>query len=298
MTKFRVFQVLAFLAVVAFLVCGQSALAQNIAQSKPPFQVKLMPPRPPEAYPEITINTATPANLYGTSQTFAATVFPTVNSDGTDIWPCFGSNSTNPDCPTIGNPSITFPSGGAAVGVPEYSWSLASCNQTSTTVPPCGQTETFYEDDTPATTTDDLTYSLTVTQIQGGVAKYIANSGTVDFLTNPFGGASPPARIIIFGDQGFGTMGVSGTNNGNCVGNFNYPSATDPNTSVFVIAAGKTCVAPISGLATLTATTEIATPKYTKQTLASKCLGVGPPCWTVTYTKKYLLTQKWNIFLN
>jgi hypothetical protein len=296
MKKIPLLLVLASLA-IAFFVCGQPALAQNNSQSKVPFQIKVMPPRPPEAYPEISIETATPANLYGLSQTFTAPS-PSNNSDGSPIWPCFGSNSTNPDCPTIGNPMITFPSGGVAVGSPAYSWSLANCNQTTTSSPACGGTETFYEDDTPATTTDDLLYTLTATQIQGSVVKYILDTGTIDFLTNPFGGNSPPAVIVVSGNTGFGTMGITGVNNGNCSGDVNYPSASDPNTSLFVIAANKTCVAPISGLVTLTATTEIATPHYTKQTLASKCLGVGPPCWTVTYTKKFLVSQKWNIFLN
>lgn len=298
MKKIPLLLVLASLA-VAFFVCGQPALAQNSAQSKIPFQIKVMPPRPPEAYPEISIEGATPANLYGLSQTFTAPS-PSNNSDGSPIWPCFGSNSTNMDCPTIGNPMITFPSGGVAVGVPFYSWSLANCNQTSTSSPACGQTETWYEDDTPATTTDDLTYSIVVTQIQSSVVKYIADSGTVDFGTNSFGGQTPPAVIIVSGDSGFGTMGVAtGPNNGNCVADINYPLATDPPpVGVFVIAANKTCVAPISGVVTLTATTEIATPKYTMQTTKAKCLTTPAPCWTVTYTKKYSISQKWNIYLN
>src|SRR5271169_2326758 len=103
--------------------------------------------------------------------------YPTigVNADHTDLWPCFGSSSTNPDCPTIGNPSITFPSGAVALGAPAYVWQLnnpgsngygcnSDTNGTSTTsYLPCGQTETWYEDDT-GDSTDDLIYSIVVTQ--------------------------------------------------------------------------------------------------------------------------------------
>src|ERR1700691_6132547 len=51
------------------------------------------------------------------------------NADGTDLWPCFGYGSAtqpNIDCPTLGDPSIPFPVGGVAVGVPQYVWKLAN----------------------------------------------------------------------------------------------------------------------------------------------------------------------------
>jgi len=299
MTKSRFFQVLACLAIVAFFACGQVALAQD-AQSKIHYHIKIVP-RTPEAKGEAVSDVVPVANLYPLSAVFTATVFPTdTNADLSDIWPCFGDGSGTGDCPFIGNPQINFPAGGAALGVPAYVWSLANCNETTNTQNPCGQTETFYEDDTAATTTADLTYTLEVTQGTGTGTKVIADSGIVDFGTNPFGGSTPPADVVIFGDQGFGDQGVvAGPNNGNCSANFNYPTPSDPAGSVFVIAAGKTCVAAVSGLATLTATTEIGTPHYTMHT-GTYCTSKGAPtpCWTVTYTSVHKLIQKWNIWLD
>ena len=51
------------------------------------------------------------------------------NSDGTDLWPCFGFGSAgapNLDCPTVGNPSVALPLGGVVLGVPQYVWKLAN----------------------------------------------------------------------------------------------------------------------------------------------------------------------------
>ncbi len=105
--------------------------------------------------------------------------------------------------------------------------------------------------------------------------------------------------VVIFGDQGFGTIGVhTGPNNGECLTSFNYPltSPVSPGTP-YGIAAGKTCVNPRPGLVTFTATTELGAPTYTKSTNPKTCGTVTPPCYTVTYTKKYSVTQKWNIWL-
>jgi len=298
MKKFRFFQLLACLAIVGFFACGQVALAQDDAQSKIHYHIKVVP-RTPGVQGEAISNVAPVANLYPLSAVFTATVFPTdINSDGSDIWPCFGNGLGSGDCPFIGSPQINFPAGGAALGVPSYVWSTTACDQTSGSVPPCGQTETFYEDDTAATTTADLTYTLEVTQGTGTGTKVIADSGTVDFGINPFGGSTPPADVVIFGDQGFGTLGLTGPNNGDCSADFNYPTSSDPAVGVFVIQANKTCVAPVSGLATLTATTEIGTPHYTKHTTVASCGATTPPCWTVTYTSVHKLIQKWTIWLN
>jgi len=91
----------------------------------------------------------------------------------------------------------TVPDGGVVVGGPAYIWQLNNntfsgngygCNAftngtTSTgTYNPCGQTESWYEDDSNDTSaTDELLYSIVVTQ---GSA-IIADSGEVDFGPNP-----------------------------------------------------------------------------------------------------------------
>jgi hypothetical protein len=53
----------------------------------------------------------------------------------------------------------------------------------------------------------------------------------------------------------------------------------------------------VAGLATLTATTEVGTPKYTKSTSKTVCGAVGVPCYTVKWTKKYSVAQKSTIWL-
>jgi hypothetical protein len=300
MQKYRWFQVLAALTMVVFLVCGQQVLAQE----KTHYQIKIVPKQSPVDRP--AVNPPPTANLYGLSQTFAATPGAT-NTDGTDLWPCFGNSTTpNTDCPTIGNPSVTFPSGGVALGGPAYDWSFANCdaftNGTSNTAyVPCAQTETFYEDDSGTGATFDLTYSITATQVQGGVTVYLVDSGTVDFGPNPFGALSPPADVIISGDQNLGDWpgATTGPNNANCTADIAYPTSADPAPGLFVIQANKTCVEPKPGLVTFTAVTTVATPKYTKHTTAALCGNTTPPCWTVAYsaTGKKSVTQKWNIWL-
>jgi hypothetical protein len=303
LTKSRMFQVIASFAIVVFIVCGQQALAQD---NHPRFQIKLVPRANPDGaitQPDV----APPANLYGLQAAFTQG-YPTIgaNSDHTDIWPCFGSASGNPDCPTIGSPSITFPAGGAALGAPAYVWQLSNpgsngygCNSdtngtSNTSYLPCGQTETWYEDIT-GDSTDDLTYSIVVTQ----GTNILVDSGIVDFGTNVFGGATPPADVVVYGDQNFGTWpgAGAGPNNANCTADFNYPLTSDPPTVFpYIIQANKTCKDPVAGAATLTAITEVATPHYTKVLTVAGCKPVAPPCWTVKYTKKYALTQKWTIF--
>ncbi len=216
-------------------------------------------------------NPPPPDNLYGLGQSFAAYA---LDGSGADEWPCFGGGS-GADCPTI-------VAGGVVVGIPQYVWSFANCDAScASDTTPCGQTETWYEDDSNDTSAkDDLTYSVVVTQGKN----VIADSGTVDFGPNPYGGLTPPADVIIFGDQNFGTLGETGKNNGNCEADFNYPSPVLP--GVFVVAANKTCVDPVPGLATLTATTSVSTAIFTTTK------GVT----TVKYTAKHKLAQKWTIF--
>jgi|HubBroStandDraft_6_1064221.scaffolds.fasta_scaffold08287_3 hypothetical protein len=283
MTKCRLLQVFAALLIVAFFVFGQQVVAQGVPHNYHTQIVHRV--NPDGARP--AANPAPTDNLYPISQAFVVTPVPIgTNSDGTDLWPCFGGSTANPDCPTIGDPSITFPAGGVALGAPQYVWSYSACDASKASdTTPCGQTETWYEDDSNDTSsTDDLTYSLAVTQVQSGKTVYIADSGIVDFGPNPYGGLSPAADVIIYGDQNFGTLGATGKNNGNCEADFNYPSPVLP--GVFVVAANKTCVNPIPGLATVTATTEISTATFTTKK------GVT----TVKYTTKYKASQKWDIF--
>ena len=268
MTRSRSFRVLVFVAMVALFACSQLA----VAQEKPHFQIKVVPKMNSDV-PQA--NPAPPANLYGLGQAFTATPYPApVNSDGSDLWPCFGNSTTpNTDCPTIGNPSVTFPTGGVADGIPQYVWSFANCdadtNGTSNTkYIPCGQTETWYEDDSGTTTSFDLTYLITATQVQSGVTQYLVDSGVVDFGPNSFGGATPPSDVIVFGDQNLGDWpgATTGPNNANCSADFNYPTAADPAGVLFIIQANKTCVAPLPGLVTFTAVTTVAKPIYPKHT--------------------------------
>lgn len=279
MTRTRCFHLATVALIVTVCFSGQLALSQSH------FEVRAVPH---QAQTTPDSNPAPTANLYGLSATFAGTPFALgPNTDGSDRWPCFGSNSTNTDCPTIGNPSITFPTGGAALGVPQYVWSYTACDANSSSVPPCGQTNTFYEDDSNDST-DDLIYLLTATQVQSGKVVYVADSGTVDFAgANPFGGAAPPADVVIYGDQNFGTLGATGKNNGNCSANFNYPVTYPTITYPYVVAANKTCVNPVPGLVTITALTELAHPTYTQHGSTA----------TVKFTIIKKLQQKWTIWL-
>jgi hypothetical protein len=262
---------------------------------------------------DLKSDTAPAANIYGVWQAFAGT--PAIyglsaNSDGSPVWPCFGGGtSSNPDCPTIGDPAQD--NYGVEVGVPNYTWEKSACNATSTSTAVCGELETFYED-TTADTTDDLLYSFTAINGTSGTA-YIADSGTEDFGPDALGAPASayPITVIFSGPQNFGTMGQSGANNGNCDPNYQYPipnaisaggssSAPYP-VYPFVVAAGKTCVAPAGGVVTLSAITELATPKYTAVKTGEDGFGdactATIPCYKVAFTKKYSATQKWSIWL-
>jgi hypothetical protein len=299
MTKPRLLLVCS-VAMVVFFACSQLAVAQS---TKSRFQVKLVPKAQSKVHSDVVTNPPPADNLYALTAAFTATAanLPP-NTDDTPLWPCFGDTSSpNMDCSLIGDPSVTFPTGGVALGAPQYVWSLADCDGSTngsgvdgaSPYIPCGETETFYEDDSNDTTDDLL---LTVEVEQG--TKIIADSGTVDLGPNPFGGLTPPADVVIYSRSNFGTLQTpAGPNNGNCDADMNYPTAADPAGVEFSIAAKKTCVDPVAGVATVTATTEIATPKYTMETTVAKCGATTPPCFTVTYSKKYSISQKWNIFL-
>ena len=301
----RLLQLLALSAIVALFICGQQALAQSEPHH---YQAVVIQRENPEAGP--AINPPPAKNLYPVSQVFVGSPFTshdmTTNSDGTEIWPCFGAKSPgNPDCPNVGKPAQLLPPNAAVLGVSSFTWPLANatgvvgCDQSTTTdTKPCGQTNTWYEDNT-LDKTDDLVYTIDATQVQSGKMVTVAHSGTVDLVSpNPFGSATGQ-DVVIFGDQGFGTIGIStGPNNGECSGDVNYPLTAPKNPgTTYVIASNQTCKNPIAGLVTLTATTELNTPTYHKQTSKAMCGTVTPPCYTVTYTKKYSTTQKWAIWL-
>jgi hypothetical protein len=299
MTRSRLLLVCS-VAMFAFLACSQLAVAQS---TKSRFQVKLVPKTQSKVHSDVVTNPPPADNLYALTAAFTASAANLLaNTDGSPLWPCFGDTSRpNVDCSMIGDPSVTFPTGGVALGAPQYVWSLADCDGSTngsgvdgaSPYIPCGETETFYEDDSNDTT-DDLLLTFEVEQ----GTKIIADSGTVDMGPNPFGGLTPPAEVVIYGKSNFGTLQTpAGPNNGNCDADINYPTAADPAGVEFSIAAKKTCVDPAPGLATITVTTELATPKYTYKATAAECAPASNPCYTVTYTKKHSISQKWNIFL-
>jgi hypothetical protein len=289
MSKSLWVQVLALVVVVAFCCCSQMAFAGPHAVAP-----KAQSQAQPNAYPA--------AGLYPVTQSFSASPYPNWlnNSDGVELWPCFGDGGGNGDCPTIGNPAIGFD--GIAVGDPFFVWSLAGCDGTTngTQVPytlgqtwiisaingyyvPCGQINILYQD-YANDNTDDLLFTIKVTQ----GANVIADSGTQDWGPNPFGSGE---LIVFYQDFNFGALGDIGPNNGNCVPSYNYPTTAVPTSYPFMIAAGKTCVDPVTGPATIAVTTAISTPTWTCKTqhAVTTC--------TVKYTKKYSMKQSWNIYL-
>jgi hypothetical protein len=314
----------ACLAVVALFICGQAFAEDKKPEVPHHWHISVMPHNSNGLHVQANIGGAPPANLYSLGEQFVTEPNPPFNnSDASDYWPCFGTGGSgtaeNPDCPTLGDPTIPFPGGAAVLGTPTYVWYL-NANSTDAPLQPfgclanttadatnyCGQTNTWYED-WSNDTADELLYTLEATQ-NGSV---IADSGTVDFGPNTFGGLVPAADVVIYGDQNFGTDGVAtGPNNGNCEMNFDYPLTAPSYPGVYVVAAKKTCVNPvasssISGAITLqevklTATTEIGTPAYTHSTSAVTCAGTaGPPysCYTVKWTSVHKLTQSWYIWM-
>jgi hypothetical protein len=289
MSKSRWVQVITLFAIVSFCACSQMAFAR-------PHAVAV-----PQSHSQAQLTSYPAPGLYAVTQAFAGSPYPnwTNNTDGVELWPCFGDGGGNGDCSTIGNPAIGFD--GIAVGSPYFVWSVAGCDGTTngTQVPyaqgetwnpfaingyyvPCGQINIFYQDFSNDNT-DDLLWSAVVTQ--GG--NVIADTGIQDWGPNPFEGD----LVVFFQDSNFGTLGDSGPNNGNCVPNYNYPGATIPTSYPFIIAAGKTCVDPTAGPATITVTTSLSTPTWTCKTEHSVTT-----C-TVKYTKAYSIKQQWSIYL-
>lgn len=275
---------------VLFVIAVFCAFTQ-VAIARPRAVVVQQPQIPPSTYPN--------PGLYGVTQAFFTSPYPNWinNSDGVELWPCFGNQD---DCSSIGNPSIPFY--GVATGKPLFTWSLSACDGTTngTQNPyslgetwdataingfyiPCGQINNFYQDYS-GDTTDDILWRAEVTQ--GG--NLIADTGVEDWGPNPFAGDI----VVFYEDFNFGTLGDEGPNNGNCVPNYNYPDTIPPVLTYPVITAGgHTCVDPVSGPATISVYTSIATPTWT----CKDKLGVVN-C-TVKYKTVYSLKQQWSIYL-
>jgi len=257
MTKSRLFQIFACLAIVAFFAIGQRALAEENHQL---LQLKVVPRA--NAGRDTTFNpeAAMPKSLFGIAATFAPYA---LDSSGADEWPCFGGDlSLYPDCPGIAPE-------GVVVGRPSYGWALSACDSntngtTFTSYVPCGQMAWWYEDDT-ADTTDDLVSSWVVTQ----GTTIIADSGLWDLGPNR---AVNGYGNVFYKDQSFGgwTGSTVGLNNGNCNNNYNYPQpGSTPSTLTypFRIEANKHCSEPTASTSTATqvkivATTELLTPTW------------------------------------
>ena len=193
MTKSRLFQVIASLAIVVFLVCGQQALAQHHLQARTMSGTHQGAVKPAAGFDE----------LFQLSSGFGA--LPPVDGNGNDEWPCFPNpaNANFPDCSNIAT-------GGVVLGTPAYTWSLASCDANAGTNTNCGQIFWLYEDDTNDNT-DPLIVSITVKQ----GTEYVLDTGSVNLGTNPFPAGSV---IVISDDVAFGTLGQTGKNNGFCNG--------------------------------------------------------------------------------
>jgi hypothetical protein len=295
----RLFAVVAVVAVVAFCVTGmlaEEAHHPHAAVLKHGAGLRSAGNAP----------TTPPAGIWVPWADFA-TFSNATNSDGSYLWPCFGDyapssgtftgDPANPDCPSIGDPSVPF-GGGVVLGDPDYLWSVADCNATATSSPDCGDQEAFVTDNS-GDLTDDLWVSIVITQTAGT----IYDSGTVDYGQNVFGltAADFPIIWVNYNPQNFGTMGQTGENNGNCSANANYPLTSNNPADItypYVISANKTCVAAASGTATGTFTVEYGTPKYTEKTKTSCTdFGVPSPCYDVTYTKVWETTGKFTIDL-
>lgn len=193
--KSRLFQVFALMAIVAFFVCGQQALAQ---ESRHHLQARVVS----GAEMRQVKNLAKFDELFQLSSGFGA--LPPVDGGGNDEWPCFpNQNANGADCSTIA-------AGGVVIGSPAYTWSLADCDANTASSPNCGQVFWFYEDDT-GDMTDHLIVSIVVKQ----GTEYILDTGNFDFGPNPFPAGSV---IVISDDVAFGTLGGTGKNNGFCDG--------------------------------------------------------------------------------
>jgi hypothetical protein len=305
MTKLRVYQFAVLVFALAFCF-GQLSVAQNRTHMMVLSRGQAQ--QHSEAGPS--------PNLYAITQAFVGTPYPNwiSNSDGFELWPCFANSSTsgpNLDCQYIGDPQIAFQSGGGALGIPAYSFPLNTVTNNGVTsygcdgstngtqkpytqgetwdppaingfYIPCGQINTWYEDWT-ADSTDEILWMAEVTQ----GSKVIADTGIQDWGPNAFAAGTPPIDVVFYQDFNFGALGQTGKNNGNCVPSFGYPTSGPPTSFPVITAGNKTCSDPVAGPASVSTTTEVATPAWTCKNGTCK----------VKYTKKYSLSQKWTINL-
>lgn len=193
MFKSRLFPIVAAFAMVAFLVCGQPA----IAQSRHHFTARVV------SGSSVHRNGVQKFDeLFQLASGFG--VLPPVDDGGNDAWPCFpNQNANGADCSQIA-------AGGVVIGGPAFTWSYAACDANSASSTNCGQIFWFYEDDT-GDNTDDLIVSISVKQ----GSNFILDTGNFDFGPNPFPAGS---IVVISDDAAFGTLGETGKNNGYCAG--------------------------------------------------------------------------------
>jgi len=243
--------------------------------------------------------------------------YPTIgaNTDGSDLWPCYGRSTPNLDCPTVGNPMVSLPRGALVTGKPAYSWALengnifgfglgngigcdAYVNGTTGLAPaqykPCAQLTTFFEDGT-GDADDDLLQRVIVTQDDN----VIFDSGIVDF--GPAGPIKYPVDVELYYDVNFGFWpgADNGPNNGNCTPDIAYPLAAAAFPGViYQVAGGSTCQRPVPGKARVHTETTLATPSY-HQVTGPRCTArnVASPCYVVTWARKHHIVQDWEIFL-
>lgn len=196
------------LSSAALLLASAAALAASPAQPGLVFKAHAV-----KTGQHISLHAPVIAGLYPLTAQFG--LLPSKDENGQDEWPCFGGGG-NADCASISD-------GGVVVGVPNYTWSLASCDNNSGTATPCGQISFSYQDQTNDST-DHLLVTITVKQGDN----FILAEGPVDMGPNPFAGQV----VVLSGDTAFGTLGQSGRGNGWCAG------------------TKHTCVDPVQGVAT------------------------------------------------
>ncbi len=222
MTKPRLFHLAFSVAMVAFLICGQYALAQETkAKSRLHIQAHVVS----TTDQGVASNVVEKKILYQLSSGFGA--LPPKDANGDDEWPCVpnSANANYPDCSNIAP-------GGVVIGTPAFTQSLANCDDSTSTISYCGQIFWFYEDET-GDSTDDLIVTIAVKQAKNYIADVVYNFGP-----NPF----PVGSVVIISqDTAFGTLGETGAGNGFC-----YYST-------------ETCVNPKAGVATATVTTTVGT---------------------------------------
>jgi hypothetical protein len=195
MKKSILLPVVVLMAIVAFTVAGQQALAQSPHH----FQFKVVSPAQADRAPKGVKEKAVLEQLMA-----GFGVLPPVDGGGNDEWPCFpNQNANGADCSTIAT-------GGVVIGEPAFTQSLSACDADSSSSANCGQIFWFYEDDT-GDTTDDLVISVVIKQGKN----YILDTGSYDFGPNPFPAGS---IVVIYDDTAFGTLGQTGPGNGFCAG--------------------------------------------------------------------------------